>query len=328
MTDIINFSVDNFPSLICKDDWAGEWNSVALADLEVEEQTILADFEAQLGEPIEPVPEDFWEKILLVKCTEEREGGKIVDRLVKNIYGAGIYRDEAGGIVLKFGSGFWPVKQEKQVLIVGNLRGSIDFASSSREMEIDGANGGKVKVKTQNCWCTFVSATAVYEVPINTELKTNPVKNTILMHLAAEKSLYTFLKTPPSGNGGGGIENMKELGAGEFEVAECYLKDTPKNLDSAQAWVLRLADGQQCWARGLVEKQLSSYGYVPEKHQILKISNIKKVGDKTYLDCVLRAKKVAEPAQPIATPKKTTSPGKEAAPKATVEPDPVELPWD
>jgi hypothetical protein len=330
--DIINFSIDNFPSLIEREDWTGQWNSVDSATLAPDETQILADFEVQLGDPMEELPDDFYKNILLVKCSEEREEGEVVDRLVDKVYGPGIYRTENNVIVLKFGNGFWHVQQDKSTLIVGNMRGSIDFVEKPREIKIKGANGGETKVKVQNCWVTFVSDSQVYEVPINTDPVTNPIKNTILMHCNAGKPLSYFLKMPPTGEGGGGsITNMKDLGAGRFEVTDCYLKDTPKNVDSSHAWVIRLSDGRQVWARGLAEKQLKGGKFTHVFPCLLSVSNLKQVGEKTYLDCVLRNRAEQAPAPSPATPapKNRRAPGNKppAQPEHVAEPDYDDIPF-
>ena len=291
----INFSSSNFPSLIEKEDWQGVWNSVGKDDLPQAELDILYDFARLVGPPYEGELNPA--KLLLAKCSEVKDAnGKVVDRVLDQLYGPAIYRNEHGQVVLKFADAFWAIHEDQNALIIGPnaAKAHLEFADKPAEIQIKDGKGAFTKVKIQSCRVSWSFGDHIFEIPVKFDYKQNAIKDAIIPHLNKGNSLAYYLAMPPSGEGGGGILPMKELGEGRFAIAAFIDKPTP-NGDNASSWVIQLEDGRQCWARGNAQKQLEA-GVQYRQGMSLIVANLRQVKDKCYLDCAIRGVAAVGPA--------------------------------
>lgn len=299
----INFNKDDFASLGLQE-FLGQWNQVALEDLNTREQEFMSLFIQYCCNFDDSNVNT--SDVLLVKAGDYG--------MLRDVYGPSIFRTEDGGLVLKAGSNEFPVVHKSgQEFTVGALEGTITFASEPI----------KAKVKKDNEEYEVEFQPAVMELLPNdgaewqfnvkcsldpsTEISSAKIKQALKR---GESIAHHFRSVPKKGEGGGNTLKMQELGKGEFAIGWVRSVET----QNGTRYIIGLEDGTECWSRGNVETVLKDdesrttieNALAESKPVTLSITNVMQKGDKWYVDCALRfrAPRVLEEIKPGANKRK------------------------
>lgn len=298
----ITFNKDEFASLAFEE-FTGKWNPIALSELAEAEAEIIRTFLIYCGAM--PAGEDengaeLWEgadptNVLLVRAAE----GGILDR----IYGPSLFNKE-GEVILKLAGCEFPVSVAGNEFKVGTLSGTLSFASEATKIKIKNDAGEEQEIEYFPATLDLMPDDGTeIEYKVNAQFDIQVKPPTVKAALKRGASIAEYLKPAPTGNGTGTeVIKMQELGEGEFNVSGYRLVETKEN---GSRYIVQLSDGTELWSRGMVETQLKDG---PSRESIdkaiatgdpicLQITDIKKKGDKTYLNCVLRLRKAMTPEE-------------------------------
>lgn len=276
---IITFDDSSLTSLMFLD-YGQTWTFVGYEQLEEDEQVLISRFLGYLPQIEEEINLD---KLLLVKADEHHA----LDR----VYGPTIYRREKN-IILKVGDNEFPVKQDGNELVCGELRGSIDFDGDERSVKIK-KDGKEEQYKVQNCFVSFVVMTEgatdnnIYQCAIRTAPESNPIKASVIVALRQKKNVAQFFAEPAAQ--GTGAVKMRDMAEGVYKLvgSEPYVGDYDPT------HIIETEDGVKFWAQGMIKKALDSGKQIPDHFNELTITSKDKSADgsKTYVNMKLRLNK-------------------------------------
>lgn len=250
------FDKASFPSLMCHEFDAGEWQDIGVSALSPEEQEGLIGLVSESG--LMDHPDYDPDKLLLCK---------VADGILVEVYGPCVFKD-GDHIVLKVGTIQVPITQKGDRISVGNLSGKISNQTKER------ADGSEYPV----CVVNLMSPDKVfYRVRIALSRNNEPSVADIEACLLGDEDncLFPYLEPVPSG-----AMKMHRLGIGEFTVKAVSSTEGQYGVN----YKLHLAEGVVVYATGNSQKILEnpSFTFEPGTALTLKISSIEEVGEGKY----------------------------------------------
>lgn len=251
---ILLFNADTFSSLSTIE-YASQWEQIAFDQLWEDEQTVINEF-LLLAKGDTDIKLNL-KDVLLVKTSD--------DRMLERVYGPSIFREsaEGDGLILKAGSNVFPIVIQNERLTIGHLIGKFQWLTRKRldETTYDVLVARLYDSRSEDddplmyeIGCSLAATSPTTEV--NGQVQKNPLylsQPKLDKLLAANAGLGQFFSAPKSG--GGSVYKMQQLGANtEWEVIGVDV--TEPHPEYGVSYILRLAGGASCFARGNSETLL------------------------------------------------------------------------